>query len=214
MSSFVINQILFSTLLEIYTFTTMNHKINIAIFASGSGTNAQRLSEYFKNHPSINISLILSNKADAYVLERAKKLEIPAYVFTAGDFNKTLQVLDILKIFEIDFIVLAGFLLLVPDYLLKAFPGKIVNIHPALLPKYGGKGMYGHHVHEVVIATGDKESGISIHYVNEHYDEGNIIFQAKCPVSLDDTAETLAAKIHELEYEHFPMVLEKLLKSL
>lgn len=191
----------------------MKTTTNIAIFASGSGTNAQRLAEYFKDHPSVKIGLILSNKADAYVIERAKKLEIPSFVFTAKEFRETQQVLEVLKKFDIDFLVLAGFLLLVPDYLIEAYPDKIINIHPALLPDYGGKGMYGHRVHEAVIAHGDTESGISIHYVNEHYDEGNIIFQALCPVLADDTPETLAARIHELEYEHFPKVLEKLLNN-
>ncbi|MHC1706489.1 MAG: phosphoribosylglycinamide formyltransferase [Bacteroidales bacterium] len=192
----------------------MKDTVNIAIFASGSGTNAQRLAEYFKDHPQLRISLILSNKADAFVLERAKNLEIPAVVFSAKEFRETQQVLETLKMFDIDFLVLAGFLLLVPDYLLKAYPGKIINIHPALLPDYGGKGMYGHHVHEAVIASGDTSSGISIHYVNEHYDEGNIIFQALCPVLPDDTAETLAARIHELEYKFFPVIVEKVCTGL
>ena len=191
----------------------MKLKTNIAIFASGSGTNAQRIAEYFSGNPNVNIQLILSNKADAYVMERAKMLNIPSVVFTAKEFRETTHVLEILKENEIDFIVLAGFLLLLPAYLIQAFPNKIINIHPALLPKYGGKGMYGHFVHEAVIASGDAESGISIHYVNEKYDEGNIIFQALCPVLAGDTPDTLATRIHELEYQYYPVVIEKLVED-
>ena len=184
----------------------------IAIFASGSGTNAQRIIEYFQNiKDKINISLILSNKEDAYVLERAKKFDISSFVFTAKQFKETDIVINELKKNQIDFIVLAGFLLKVPDVFIKVFPEKIINIHPALLPKYGGKGMYGSHVHEAVIEAKEKESGITIHYVNEHYDEGQIIFQAKCKIDENDTPEILAQKIHTLEYEHFPKVIEKLL---
>lgn len=181
---------------------------NIAIIASGSGTNAENIVRFFKGYPHINIKLILSNRGDAFVLERAKKHGIPTITFTRDEFNSK----DFLKNFDtIDLIVLAGFLWLVPPYLIKAFPGKIINIHPALLPKYGGKGMYGMKVHQAVIEKKEKESGISIHYVNEKYDEGNIIFQAKCPVEREDTPETLAAKIHQLEYKHFPEVILSLI---
>jgi phosphoribosylglycinamide formyltransferase 1 len=186
---------------------------HVAIFASGNGSNAQRITEYFRNHHSVSIDLILSNKPDAYVLKRAEDLHVPSFVFTSKELRETDIVLEKLKEYHIDFIVLAGFLLLIPVYLTRAFPNKIVNIHPALLPKYGGKGMYGHHVHETVIAAGEKESGISIHYVNENYDEGDIIFQAKCPVLPGDTADSLAGRIHKLEWEHYPEVIGKLIES-
>lgn len=190
------------------------NKRNIAIFASGSGTNAQRISEYFLNHPEIAVSVILSNKSDAYVLVRAKKLNIPSIVFDRHTFYDTSGISEILKKNNIDLIVLAGFLWLIPEDLIRSYRGRIINIHPALLPKYGGKGMYGSRVHEAVIQSGDKESGISIHYVTEKYDEGNIIFQAKCDVLPDDTTETLAQRIHQLEYEHYPEVIEKIIKGL
>ncbi|MCX6280596.1 MAG: phosphoribosylglycinamide formyltransferase [Bacteroidetes bacterium] len=186
---------------------------NIAILASGSGTNAQRISEYFSDHPSIHIKLILSNNPDAYVLTRALQLGIPSGVFTRDTFYKTGAVCELLRNNDISFIVLAGFLWLIPRNILEAYPRKIVNIHPALLPGYGGKGMYGEHVHEAVIRSGERESGISIHYVNEKYDEGNIIFQARCPVMPGDTPASLAARIHKLEYEHYPRVIEEILTS-
>jgi phosphoribosylglycinamide formyltransferase-1 len=186
----------------------------IAIFASGSGTNTQRIIEYFTGNTQISVSLVLSNKPDAYVLERAKRLQVPSVVFDRHTFNETDEIPDLLKKEGIDFIVLAGFLWLVPLNLIRAYPGKIINIHPALLPKYGGKGMYGERVHEAVIQSGDKESGISIHYVNEKYDEGSIIFQAKCEVLPDDTPDSLAQRIHQLEYKHYPEVIEKLVRGL
>ena len=180
----------------------------IAIFASGSGTNAQNIIEYFLNSNSIEVSLILSNKADAYVLERAKKLNVSTFSFTSKELKETNIVLETLENHKIDFIVLAGFLLMIPENLIKKFPNKIINIHPALLPKYGGKGMYGNKVHESVIDAKDTESGISIHYVNEKYDEGQIIFQAKCNIDKHDNAESLAQKIHKLEYKHYPKIIE------
>jgi phosphoribosylglycinamide formyltransferase-1 len=182
----------------------------IAIFASGSGTNAQRIIEYFKRHPSVSVDLVLSNNPEAFVLTRAGSAGIPAIVFSRKEFYETEKVLSILKERNITFIVLAGFLWLIPDYLLRAYRDKIVNIHPALLPGYGGKGMYGMRVHEAVIKSGDKESGITIHMVNEKYDEGQIIFQARCKVEPDDTPESLAKKIHALEYEHYPRSIESL----
>jgi len=181
---------------------------NIAILASGSGTNAQRISEYFANHPSIRVKLILSNKPDAYVLIRAQHLGIPWQVFNRKPFYETNELPELLKKNHISFIVLAGFLWLIPKNLLEIYPGRILNIHPALLPKYGGKGMYGERVHEAVIRAGDQESGISIHFVNEMYDAGDIIFQARCPVLPDDTPASLAGRIHELEYEYYPKVIE------
>ena len=183
----------------------------ILIFASGSGSNAERIATYFAEKGTAQVSLILSNNPQAGVLERAKRLNIAALVFNREAFYKREVVLNIIKTEQPDLIVLAGFLWKVPTYLTDAYPNQIVNIHPSLLPKYGGKAMYGSHVHEAVIANGEKESGISIHYVNEHYDEGNIIFQAKTTVLPTDTADSLAEKIHSLEYEHFPKVIEKVL---
>jgi phosphoribosylglycinamide formyltransferase 1 len=181
----------------------------LAIFASGNGSNAQRIAEYFAGHPSITTDLILSNNPGAYVLTRARNLGIPAIVFDRESFYSTGQILEKLEEYRIDYIILAGFLWLIPQNILRSFPGRIINIHPALLPKYGGKGMYGMKVHEAVIAAGDPESGITIHYVNEHYDEGRIIFQAACPVSAGETAESLAEKVHALEYRHFPEIIER-----
>jgi phosphoribosylglycinamide formyltransferase 1 len=186
---------------------------NIAIFASGNGSNAQRISEYFAGNEKIHIELILSNNTNAFVLERAKILKIPTCIFSAKELKETDVVLKKLMEFNIDFIVLAGFLLMIPKNIISAFPQKIINIHPALLPKYGGKGMYGETVHEAVIASGEAESGISIHYVNEKYDEGSIIFQAKCNIEKNDSPKSLAEKIHQLEYKFFPEIIEKLLTS-
>ena len=187
----------------------------IAIFASGSGSNAQRILEYFNDKKELlQISIILANKSDAYVLQRAKNFNIPTFIFNSKELKDTSLVFDKLKEFKIDYIILAGFLLKVPDAILKEYSNKIINIHPALLPKYGGKGMYGMHVHTAVIEAGEKESGITIHYVNEHYDEGQIIFQAKCTINSTDTPETLAQKIHSLEYEYFPVIIERLIKQL
>ena len=183
----------------------------IVIFASGNGTNAQNIMEYFQDHPKISVHLIMSNNADAYVLTRARKFHIPTLAFSRQELYQSSHILDILSVQEIDYIVLAGFLWLIPTYILKTYPNRIVNIHPALLPGYGGKGMYGMRVHEAVIAAGERESGISIHYVNENYDEGEIIFQAKCPVVPGDTPETLANRIHQLEHKHYPEVIEQVI---
>jgi phosphoribosylglycinamide formyltransferase-1 len=185
----------------------------IAIFASGSGSNAQRIAEYFAGIDLLEISAIYCNNPDAFVLERAKLLKIPSILFSRDTFYNSTAILEDLKSRETDWIVLAGFLWLIPDYILQVFPNRIINIHPALLPKYGGKGMYGMKVHQAVIASGDPESGITIHYVNEHYDEGDIIFQARCIINPGDTPEILTAKIHELEYEHFPAVIGKLVNG-
>ena len=181
----------------------------IAIFASGSGSNAENIVEYFNQNPEICVKMILCNVPDAYVLERAQKHNLPAIIFNREELRNPEKILRRLQQEEIDFIMLAGFLWLMPNCIVAAFPNRIVNIHPALLPAYGGKGMYGHHVHEAVIAAGEKESGITIHYVNNHYDEGSPIFQAKCPVLPDDTPDDLAARVHELEYAHFPRVIEE-----
>ena len=183
----------------------------IAILASGSGTNAQNIIEYFREKRTALVSLVLSNSKDAYVLKRAEKLEVPYTVFGRKDFYESDRILNILEEHRIDLIVLAGFLWLIPQNILKAYPDRIVNIHPALLPKYGGKGMYGNKVHKAVLEKGEKESGISIHYVNEKYDEGEIIFQAKCPVKEADTPESLASRVHELEYRYYPEIINKII---
>jgi phosphoribosylglycinamide formyltransferase 1 len=185
----------------------------IAIFASGSGTNAENIAKYFNNHPTIRIELILSNRANAFVLTRAKKLGIKTIVFTSDDLKNPQKVLQTLFASKIDLVVLAGFLVKVPKIILDHFPEKIINLHPALLPDFGGKGMYGMRVHEAVIDAGKHESGITIHYVDDKYDNGKIIFQVKCQISKKDTPESLAAKIHQLEYKHFPVVIEKLLDN-
>ncbi|WP_336528153.1 phosphoribosylglycinamide formyltransferase [Bacteroides acidifaciens] len=188
-------------------------KKNIAIFASGSGSNAENIIRYFQKSGSAQVSLVLSNKSDAYVLERAHRLRVPCNVFPKEDWIAGDEILAVLQEARIDFIVLAGFLFRVPDLLLHAYPHKIINIHPALLPKYGGKGMYGDRVHQAVVTAGEKESGITIHYINEHYDEGDTIFQVTCPVLPTDSPDDVAKKVHALEYEHFPLVIEKLLNE-
>ena len=186
-------------------------KKNIAIFASGSGSNTENIIRYFRKSEAIQVSLVLSNRSDAYVLERAHRLGVPCNVFPKEDWMAGDEILAVLQEYHIDFVVLAGFLVRVPDLLLHAYPNKIINIHPALLPKFGGKGMYGDRVHEAVVAAGEKESGITIHYINERYDEGNIFFQAACPVLPTDSPEDVAKKVHALEYEHFPRVIERVL---
>lgn len=184
---------------------------NIAIFASGSGTNAENIIRYFQGNKTIKVSLVVSNKPDAFVLQRAERLGVPTCILTREQFARGGEVVELLRERGIDFIVLAGFLLRVPDELLQAYPQRIVNIHPALLPKYGGKGMYGDRVHQAVVAAGERESGITIHYIDEHYDEGTTLFQATCPVEPDDTPEQVAQKVHALEYEHYPKVIERIL---
>jgi phosphoribosylglycinamide formyltransferase-1 len=187
---------------------------NIAIFASGSGTNAENLIRFFRTSQFGRVRIVLTNRPDAGVIKRAQSHDIEVLTFTRDQFYGSDYVLDQLVERQIDFIVLAGFLWLVPGNLLKLYENKIVNIHPALLPKYGGKGMYGNHVHRAVLAAGEKESGISIHYVNREYDEGDVIFQAFCELESDDTPDSLAERIHKLEYQHFPAVVEGLLKEL
>ena len=189
-------------------------KKNIAIFASGSGTNAEAIMKHFQGHPSISVGLVISNNADAFVLERAKKFGVKSLVFSRKKMMETEEVDKALAGNAIDFIVLAGFMLLFPERLVKKFPARIVNIHPALLPKYGGKGMYGMFVHEAVVENKEQESGIAIHWVNEKYDEGQIIFQARCPVSPSDSPEDVASKVHQLEHLHYPKVIEELVSAL
>ena len=186
--------------------------VRIALFASGSGSNVENIVQYFSNNNELVFPVIISNRSDAFVHERAKNLMIPSYTFKKSDFENG-EVLKLLQEKAIDFIVLAGFLLKIPENLLKAYPDRIINIHPALLPEFGGKGMYGSHVHEAVVTSGEKETGITIHYVNENYDEGRIIFQARCPVLPTDTPDDVAAKVHALEYKFFPPVIEKVLQE-
>lgn len=186
---------------------------NIAIFASGSGSNAEQIIRYFLPDPDHSVKLVLSNKADAFVLERAEKLSVPVFVFDRTMFYKTNRVLEILEENCIDILVLAGFLWLVPDYLLITFPRRIINIHPALLPDFGGKGMYGMRVHEAVIREGRKKSGITVHLIDEEYDRGEILFQAECPVLPEDTPEDLANRIHGLEHRYYPETIKNYLQQ-
>lgn len=185
--------------------------LRIAIFASGSGSNAENIVHYFSGSSEFQFPLIISNQTNAYIHKRAETLKIPSFTFTKEQFFDAKPVLELLTEYNIDAIVLAGFLLKIPTLLIQHFPDKIINIHPALLPKFGGKGMYGARVHQAVKEAGETETGITIHYVNENYDDGNIVFQARCPVSADDTAEMIAAKVHLLEHEYYPQVIEKIL---
>ncbi|MDR1456172.1 MAG: phosphoribosylglycinamide formyltransferase [Tannerella sp.] len=185
----------------------------VAIFASGSGTNAENISIYFSGNQQIEVTLLVSNNPKAGVHERMSRLGIPSVTFPKQVFAEGHPVLKKLKDYAVDWIVLAGFMNKISAEILDAYPGRIINIHPALLPKYGGKGMYGRHVHEAVVAAGEKESGITVHYVNEQYDEGTVIFQASCPVLPTDTPEDVAAKVHALEYEHYPRVIASLLSG-
>jgi phosphoribosylglycinamide formyltransferase-1 len=184
---------------------------NIAIFASGSGTNAENIIKYFSNKNCAKVALVLSNRREAYVLKRAAAKNVRSIFFDHKEFYVTEKVLRYLDIYKIDFVVLAGFLWFVPESIINRYEGRIINIHPALLPAYGGKGMYGEKVHRAVIENHEKESGITIHYVNKFYDEGNIIFQAKCKVEPSDTPDILASRVHDLEYKYFPKIIEKLI---
>lgn len=190
----------------------MNKK-RLAIFASGSGSNAENFFNYFKDSDDIHTSLLVSNRKDAYVLERAYKHNVPSKIIQRKDFYESNQVVEVLKSSKIDYVILAGFLWLIPKNLIEAFPDRIINIHPSLLPKYGGKGMYGMKVHEAVKSAGEKESGITIHLVNEKYDEGRILFQKSTPVTSEDTPEDIANKVHQLEYEYFPHVTKNYITS-
>jgi phosphoribosylglycinamide formyltransferase-1 len=185
----------------------------IVIFASGSGSNAENLIVFFHNRENASVIQVLTNNPHAKVLDRCKKLNISALSFNKMAFSKSEDVLNILKAAEPDLIVLAGFLWKFPEFILKEFPKKVINIHPALLPNYGGKGMYGMNVHSAVVANKETETGITIHYVNENYDDGAIVFQAKCNVLPTDSAEDVAGKIHLLEMEHFPEVVDNLLNE-
>ena len=181
---------------------------HIAIFASGSGSNAENIIRYFSNSSNVEVSLLICNKHNAYVLERVKKFDIETQIITREDFQKSEYVLSILKNKHIDFIVLQ-----IPLYIIESYPKSIINIHPALLPRFGGKGMYGNNVHRAVIDAGETQTGITIHYINEHYDEGEYISQHTCPVFPDDTPETVATRVHELEYKYYPQTIDLLLSS-
>lgn len=191
----------------------MSSKKRIVIFASGSGSNAQAIVAYFLNKP-VEVVLFLTNNPDAGIIKRGKKLHVPTLVFDKKSFSETNKIVELLKSLNIDLIVLGGFLWLIPESLIAAYPNKIINIHPALLPKYGGKGMWGHHVHEAVVANEEKESGITIHLVNEHYDEGKVLFQKSTAININDSPEEVAAKVLKLEHEFFPKVLEDYLRNL
>lgn len=212
-ATFMINSLLFYLfyLVALAEKTLLN--MNIAIFASGSGTNAENIARFFEENPRIQVSLILTNNPNAGVLAKARNLQIPTFVFTDAQLQEG-KVLEVLKTQEIKFIVLAGFLKLIPKSILAAYPNRIVNIHPALLPKYGGVGMYGAKVHQAVLNAKETKTGISIHYINGVYDEGDIIFQADIEVSKDDSIADIESKIHKLEYKHYPPVIEDLVEAL
>lgn len=187
---------------------------NIAIFVSGSGTNCENIIRHFSGHQQVNIALVLSNRADAYALVRAQRLGVPTAVVSKSEFNDEKKMNSLLDSYHIDFIVLAGFLLMVPSFLIRRYNHHMLNIHPALLPKHGGKGMYGHHVHEAVKAAGDTETGMTVHWVSDVCDGGEIIAQFSTPLSPDDTPDDIANKEHLLEMEHFPKVIEKTILGL
>ena len=186
---------------------------NIAIFVSGSGTNCENIINYFHNSTEVHVSVVVSNRQDAYALVRAENHGVPAVVMTKKDFADENKIMSLMNEYKIDYIILAGFLLMVPDYLINAYDHKIINIHPALLPKFGGKGMYGMHVHEAVKAAGEKETGITVHYVSSVCDGGDIISQFKTALTPDDSADDIAAKIHVLEQAHFPQVIEQAIRA-
>lgn len=187
--------------------------VHIAVFASGAGTNARKILTYFEGSPEVQIGLIVTNRKDALVLRTAEEKGIPALLLDRSSFYDSKTILGVLGKHSIDLIVLAGFLWLIPAYLVKNYNRRIVNIHPALLPKHGGKGMYGHYVHEAVLEAGDKESGITIHLIDEHYDRGQILFQAKCPVEATDTPETLAQRVQQLEHLYYAQIIEQYIKE-
>lgn len=186
---------------------------NIAIFVSGNGTNCENIIRYFKDNKNINVCLVISNRPDAYALVRAAKYDVPCKVLSKQEINDSDVIIPLLESFKINFIVLAGFMLMIPQFITEKYDCKIVNIHPSLLPKFGGKGMYGHHVHEAVKAAGEKETGITIHYVSNVCDGGEIIAQFKTAVSPEDTPETIEAKVHVLEQQYFPETIEKLISG-
>jgi phosphoribosylglycinamide formyltransferase-1 len=187
----------------------MDKKANVAVLASGGGSNAEEIFKYFSNHPHVDITLTITNNPQAGVIERARKFDIPIVVFTNVEFNEPDKVIRCLSEREVTHIVLAGFLLLIPGFLIRAYPDRIINIHPALLPKYGGKGMYGEKVHTAVKHAGDSSTGMTIHLVNENYDEGKVLFQAKCDIGNEDTPLEIARKVLKLEHEFYPRIIEQ-----
>lgn len=187
--------------------------VNIAIFVSGSGSNCENIIRYFQTNEQVNIALVVSNRADAYALTRAKNLNVPSVVLPKADFNNEEKVLKLMSDHRIDFIVLAGFLLMIPDWLIAAYQRRMINLHPALLPKFGGIGMYGHHVHEAVRKANETETGMTVHWVSNVCDGGEIIAQFRTPITPDDTPDDIADKEHILEMEHFPQVIEAVLKQ-
>ena len=186
----------------------------LAIFASGSGSNAENICNYFAESSDIEVVLICTNRQDALIVKKASKLKIPVYVFSKSELNYFVDLHNKLQNIEVDVIILAGFLLKLPTIMVDSYPNRIINIHPSLLPKYGGKGMYGSNIHKAVIENKEIESGISIHFVNQNYDEGKIILQVKCAISLNETVETLIHKIHKLEHNYFPSAIEEIIKKL
>jgi len=192
----------------------MDKIVKIALFASGSGTNVENIAKYFIGKTTAKPVCVLCNKPDAFVLERAKRLNLDSLIFNRTDFNDGKKIMDFLVKHDIDMIVLAGFLWLVPQYLIDAYPSRIVNIHPALLPKFGGKGMYGMHVHEAVKQSGETETGITIHLIDGNYDKGSTVFQAKVAIDLSDSPDDIANKVHALEYKYYPEVIEKIAKGI
>ncbi len=187
--------------------------VNIAIFVSGSGSNCENIIRYFQTDEQVNIALVVSNRADAYALTRAKNLNVPSVVLPKADFNNEEKVLKLMADHRIDFIVLAGFLLMIPDWLIAAYQRRMINLHPALLPKFGGIGMYGHHVHEAVRKANETETGMTVHWVSNVCDGGEIIAQFRTPITPDDTPDDIADKEHILEMEHFPQIIEAVLKQ-
>ena len=186
----------------------------LAIFASGSGSNAENICNYFAESSDIKVVLICTNREDAFIVKRANKLNIPVYIFSKSELNNFVDLHKKLQNIEVDVIILAGFLLKLPEIMVDSYPNRIINIHPSLLPKYGGKGMYGSNIHKAVIKNKELESGISIHFVNHNYDEGKIILQKKCSISANESVETLIHKIHKLEHNYFPVAIEKTIKKL
>ena len=188
-------------------------KVNIAVFVSGGGTNCENIIRYFKGSEKVCTALVISNKSDALALEKAQRLDVPTQVVTKAELNDETVMMPLLRRYDIDFIVLAGFLPLIPNFLIEAFPRRIVNIHPSLLPKYGGKGMWGHHVHEAVKTAGDAETGMTVHWVTPVCDGGDIIVQYRVALTPEDSADDIAEKEHQLEMKYFPQVIEQLLND-
>ncbi len=192
----------------------MEHRIRLCIFVSGNGTNCENIIQYFQQKGNADIAFVLSNSAKAFALERAKRLGVKTYVLSKAEINDENVLLPLMKKEQVDFIVLAGFLLMIPDFLIKAYDHRMINLHPALLPKFGGKGMYGHHVHEAVKAAGETETGMTVHWVNRKYDDGEILAQYRTPISPDDTPDDIAAKEHALEMKYFPKVIDEVISKI